>query len=173
MKFPGSLISVAVTSLLFFAAGTYAYQYVYAMLLPDVYGLQYTAPIESIEQKHFIFSLITAAIPVAVYLTWRLIPLYSADKKLFSAFMIALSIFLFVYLRYKNLLNSFEAMKESLIKKEPGPIINIPFTEMDFENYAGGGLIAGCVLSFLVFHNKTITVGQYHSRNKSGYSQEL
>jgi len=173
MKFPGSFISIVVISLLFFAAGTYGYGYVYALLVPDVYGLQYTAGIESIEQKHLTFALIAAAIPVTVYLTWRLIPLYSADKKLFSVFIIALSIFLFVYLRHKNLLNSFKEMKESLINKTSGTIINIPLTELDFENYIAAGLIAGCLFSFLVFHNKTITVGQYHSGDQSGYSQEL
>ena len=100
-----------------------------------------------------LFAVVIGSVPVLMFVTWELIPLRSLDKKISSAFIVLICVVTAVYIRYKILLHYFEGLVQSLINKTSVNAVKYPFSQLGFENYLSGGLIAGCIISYFIFHN--------------------
>ena len=99
------------------------------------------------------FSIVISIIPLSLFFTWQLIPLYSADKKLSTVFIVVICMLLATYIRYKILVSYFDELVQSVTNKNAGPSVQYAFNELNFEYYLLGGLLGGCVISYFLFHN--------------------
>ena len=153
MKFPSLIITIILLCAIFFFLGFFSFAKFYKIVLPDVYGLQYQMDLAAVENTQTVFAIVMGLVPLSLFITWGLIPLHSADKKTTTAFVIIICMAAAVYIRYKMLLHYFEGLVQSLTNKSSSSGVKYPFNELGFEYYLFGGLIAGCIISYLVFHN--------------------
>ena len=156
MKFSSLVITVFLLCAIFFFLGFFSFSKFYNMVLPDVYGVRYQMDLVAVEDTQTVFAIIAGLMPLLLFFTWQLIPLYSTDKKTSTVFIIIICMALAAYIRHKMLVSHFEEMVESLTNKNAGPSVPFSFEELYFEYYLLGGLISGCVISYLIFHNKVI-----------------
>ena len=153
MKFSSLIITIILLCAIFFFLGFLSFAKFYKIVLPDVYGLQYQMDLAAVENTQTVFAIVMGLVPLSLFITWGLIPLHSADKKTTTAFVIIICMAAAVYIRYKMLLHYFEGLVQSLTNKSSSSGVKYPFNELGFEYYLFGGLIAGCIISYLVFHN--------------------
>jgi hypothetical protein len=153
MKFPSLIITIILLCAIFFFLGFLSFAKFYNIVLPDVYGVQYQMDMAAVENMQTIFAIVTGLVPLCLFITWELIPLHSSDKKTSTAFIVLIFMAAAVYIRYKMLLHYFEGLVQSLTNKASTNGVKYPFGELGFEYYLFGGLVAGCIISYLVFHN--------------------
>jgi hypothetical protein len=154
MKSLVNIVTLFFVCAIFFFLGFLSYSRFYHIVLPDVVGIQYKMDLAAIGSNQDLFGVIAAAIPLLLFFTWQLIPLYNNDKKTFSVLLVIICIVLAVYIRYKILVSEFTKMVESSSSKTS--LIAIPFEQLGFEWYVAGGLLVGCIISFMAFHNKIV-----------------
>lgn len=136
-------------------------------MLPDIYGLQYQMDLAGVGDMQTMFAIVIGIIPLCLFITWQLIPLHSTDKQTSSAFIILICMVTTVYIRYKILVHYFEGLVQSLIDKTSASGVKYPFNELGFEYYLLGGLLCGCIISYLVFHNVVKRRSMYDRDNIS------
>lgn len=153
MKSPSFILIIFFICAVFLFAGFIFFAKFYNFVLPEVNGLKYQMDLAAVEDMQTRFAVVIGFIPLALYFTWTLIPLYSPDKKTFSVFIVFICMSLAVFIRYKILVNYFNDLIQSIAGNTVGTGIDFPFTELNYEYYLFGGLISGCVISYLVFHN--------------------
>lgn len=154
MKPAYTIIMLLSACTIFFFMGFLFYPTFYQFVLPAVDGIQYRMNLAEMGDRQDIFGLVMASIPLLLFLTWRLIPLYTIDKKNLSVLVTIICMTLAVYMRYKMLENEFAGMVESASNRLYA--ISVPFEQLQFEWYLLGGLISGCIVTYLAFHNKVI-----------------
>lgn len=154
MKPPVTIITLFFICAIFFFLGFLSYSKFYHIVLPNVEGIQYKMNLGELGYNQDIFAVISAVIPLLLFFTWQLIPLYNNDKKTFSALVVVICMALAVYIRYKILVSEFTEMVESSTNKMS--MIAVPFEQLAFEWYLAGGLLVGCIISFMAFHNKLV-----------------
>jgi hypothetical protein len=154
MKSTATLIKLFFLCAIFFFLGFLSYSKFYRLVLPGVEGIQYKMNLAEIGNNQDMFAAITAMIPLFLFFTWQLIPLYNDDKKTLSVLIVLLCLSLSTYIKYKILVADFTEMVESSSSRTS--FIAIPFEQLGFEWYLAGGLVAGCLISYLAFHNKMV-----------------
>lgn len=163
MKFPSSVVYLFFICFIFFFIGFFTYTRFFEFLVPDIAGIKYLGELTSVWDNAVLFSVITAFIPAVLFITWGLIPLYSIDKKIFTVLITIICISIVIYIRYKILFNKFNGMVQSFSIKDNAASIVFSYNDLNYEYYFGGGLIIGCIISYLAFHNKIIERRRFYS----------
>ncbi len=156
MKSPSAIITLFFLCAIFFFLGFLSYSKFYSIVLPAVDGIRYNMNLATIGNNQDMFAIVSALVPLLLFITWQLIPLQSTDKKTASAFVVLICMALAIYIRYKILLSTFTEMVQSLSNKYTSLGIAFPFEDLDYEYYLLGGLICGCIISYFIFHNKVV-----------------
>lgn len=153
MKFPSLIITIFLLCCIFFFLGFLAFSKFYQVVLPDIYGLQYQMDLAEVGDMQTMFAIVIGLIPLSLFITWQLIPLHSPDKQTSTVFIVLICMVSAVYIRYKVLVHYFEGLVQSLTDKTSTSGVKYPFNELGFEYYLFGGLLCGCIISYLLFHN--------------------
>lgn len=138
----------------FFFLGFLGYAKFYRIVLPDVPGIQYRMDLAQVISNQYFFSIIMAAVPFFLSVTWQVTPLRNMDKKTLSVLIVIICMAGAVFIRNKILAADFTNLAESASYKMYA--FSIPFEQLEFEWYLLGGLITGCCISFMAFHNRII-----------------
>lgn len=154
MRPPFFIIIFICTCACFYFAGYILYADFFELFLPAVDAVKFSVDMETLEGHHNTFGFVCALIPFCTYLTWQLTPLYTGDKRTFSGLIIGMCIFLAVYIRYKMLTKDLTGWVQSA--SDMNTSISYPFAALNYEYYIGGGLLAGCIISYLAFHNTLV-----------------
>lgn len=134
----------------FFILGLAVYETFLAFILPKK-GLSAfsTGGLNTLLFQKIYFSVALALIPVFLYITWRVSPIKSTSQKIKSVSLVSICLVVSVILRRQIIssnLNSFHL---------PTDIANtFPIENLHFHFYLLGGLLIGCLLSFLLFKQK-------------------
>ncbi len=163
MKFLSTVNILFFTCFVFFFVGFFAYSNFFEILIPGVAGIKYMGELTAVWDKAVLFAIITAFIPALLFITWGLIPLYSLDKKILTAFITIVCAVIAVYMRYKVLAGNLKEISNSFINKNTTNSIVLTFNDLNYEYYFGAGLVTGCIISYLAFHNKTIERRRFYS----------
>ena len=139
---------------LFFCTGFLLYAEFYSWWLPDIDGIIYQMDLTGLVNNQETFAAVTAAMPLLLFLTWQLVPIYSSDKKTLSALIVLFCMFMAVFIRYKILVAEYSQMVESLNSNRYP--VSVSFEQLGFEWYLAGGLLTGCTITYLSFHNIVI-----------------
>lgn len=160
MKPPYSIIFIFSICAIFFFLGFFNYAKFHQIVLPNITGINYQMDLSQLENNQNLFAFVFAAIPLLLFFTWELTPLYSLDKKTTSIFIVGICMVLATYLRYKILVSDFDDILQSHAGASLATTITYPFEEINYEYYLLGGLLMGCIISYSLFHNvvKTRTV---------------
>jgi hypothetical protein len=160
MKPPYTIIIIFFICAIFFFLGFFGYTKFYQIVLPNIIGINYLMDLSQLEKNQTLFAFVFAAIPLLLFFTWELTPLHSLDKKTTSLFVVGICMVLATYIRYKILVNHFEEVLQSPTGRYSATTITYPFEEINYEYYLLGGILMGCIISYLLFHNvvKTRTV---------------
>lgn len=156
MKSPAAIITIFFLCAIFFFLGFLSYSKFYGIVLPAVDGIRYNMDLAAIGSNQDIFATVFALVPLLLFITWQLIPLQSTDKKTASAFVVLICMVLATYIRYKILVSHFSEMLKSQTNKYSSLGIAFSFQDLNYEFYLLGGLIIGCIISYLLFHNKVV-----------------
>lgn len=154
MKPVSTLITLFFVCAIFFFAGFLLYPKFYTVFLPDVEGIQYQMNLAGLIKNQEIFAAVISAVPLLLFLTWELVPLYNGDKKTLSVLIVLICMIVGVWIRYMILVDEYTNMVESLSNRIY--MVPVSFDEIGFEWYLAGGLLAGCIITYLSFHNKVI-----------------
>lgn len=154
MKFPAAFINILFVCILFFFLGFIGYPSFYELVLPDLFSVKYQMDLVKLEDRQTLFAGVWALVPFLIFFTWQIIPLYSGDKKTFTVFIVIICMVLATYTRYKMLVYHFNKMADSFSDKSA--YLSFPFEQLNFEWYLAGGLLTGCIISYLAFHNKVV-----------------
>lgn len=154
MRLISDFITLFFICAVFFFLGFLGCAKFYRIVLPDVPGIQYRMDLAQVISNQDFFSVIIAAVPLLLYVTWQMIPLRNIDKKTLSVFIVIICMAGTVFIRYKILAADFTNLAESASYKMYA--FSIPFEQLEFEWYLLGGLITGCCISFMAFHNRII-----------------
>ncbi|MES2850521.1 MAG: hypothetical protein V4685_15785 [Bacteroidota bacterium] len=155
MRSPAVIITIFFLCAIFFFLGFLSYSKFYGIALPAVDGIRYNMDLASIGSNQDMFAFVFALVPLLLFITWQLIPLQSTDKKTASAFVVLICMALTTYIRYKMLVADFNEMLQSQTNKYSTGI-TFSFQDLNYEFYLLGGLLVGCIISYLLFHNKVV-----------------
>ena len=156
MKSPTNIIVLFFICAIFFFLGFFSYTKFYGIVLPGVDGIRYNMELDAIGSNQDMFATVFAFSPLLLFITWHLIPLHSTDKKTTTVFIVLLCMIGATYIRYKMLVSHFNEMVESQTNKYSSLGISFPFQDLNYEFYLLAGLIVGCTISYLLFHNKVV-----------------
>lgn len=154
MKDPFFVIILICICACFYFLGYIFYFNFLSHFLPEIDGVKFNVQESELVYIHNSFGFVCALLPLSVYLTWQAIPLFSVHKKTLSFLIIYICISLSIFLRYKMLTNELSTLVQSL--NSVGTVITFQFTALHYEFYIGGGILLGCIISYLAFHNKVV-----------------
>jgi hypothetical protein len=154
MKPVSSFITLFFICAVFFFLGFFWYANFYRIVLPDVQGIQYQMDLAQVISDHYFFAVIMAAVPLFLSITWQVIPLRNIDKKILSALMVLICMAGAVYIQHIILVSEFTTLAGSASNNMYD--IAVPFEQVAFEWCLLAGLVAGCIITFLAFHNRII-----------------
>jgi hypothetical protein len=145
-----TLLFTLLLPIVFFILGVAVYETFLDLILPKTGHLAFsTGGKDTLLFQKIYFSLALALIPVSLYFTWRISPIITTPKKIKSLILVSICLVVSVILRQQIIssnLNSFHS---------PADITNVlPIENLHFHLYLFGGLLVGCLLSFLLFKQK-------------------
>jgi hypothetical protein len=160
MKLSKQTIVIAIIlSIVLFAAGICIWDKLYMLILPKIGNVKYFET--SMTGQYIIFflpCLALALIPIAAILVWRYAPVFSMQRKLLSVGIITGVMIISVLARREMISYKARQLELSALVDLPnpsGPVqIGIATSELRFEQYILGGLIAGSIISFFVLREK-------------------
>ncbi len=134
----------------FFILGVAVYETFLTLILPKIKHSVFTSShLNTHLFQQIYFSVALALIPVFLNVTWRVSPIITIPQKIKSVILVSLCLVVSVILRrqiiYLNL-TSFHL---------PTGVTNaVSIQNLHFHFYLFGGLLVGCLLSFLLFKQK-------------------
>jgi hypothetical protein len=134
----------------FFILGVAVYETFLALILPksEHSGFSTNGLSTFLVQKIY-FSVTLALIPVFLHITWRISPILSASQKIKSVSLVSICLLVSIILRRQIISSNLNSIHLS------NDIANtFPIENLHFHFYLLGGLLVGCLLSFLLFKQK-------------------
>lgn len=136
----------------FFILGVMVYETFLGLILPKTGHLGFsTNGLSTLLFQKIYFSLALAQIPVFLYITWRISPILSTSQKIKSVILVSICLLVSVILRRQIISSNLNAIHL------PNDIANtFSIENLHFHFYLLGGLLIGCLLSFLLFKQKKL-----------------
>ena len=150
-----TLVLTILTSLVLFILTFTQFGKLFEFLMPRIENLQYqTTDIRSQFKLAIFFSIVIGLTPILLYLTWRLGRIEKTKRRIYSGLIIICFMTISVALRQYLIKLSFSEMTN--LKAQTGETIygSFDIENLNFENYLLGGLILGCIVSYLFLKDK-------------------
>ena len=150
-----TLVLTILTSLVLFILTFTQFAKLFQFLMPRIENLQYqTTDIRSPFKLEIFFSIVIGLTPILLYLTWRLGRIEKTKRRIFSGLIVIGFIAISVALRHYLIKSSISGLTN--LKTQTGETIYRSFAieDLNFENYLLGGLILGCMVSYLFLKDK-------------------
>lgn len=145
-----TLLFTALLPIGFFILGLAVYETFLAFILPkSAHSAFSTGGLSTLLVQKIYFSLALALIPVFLYITWRVSPIITTSQKIKSVILVSICLVVSVILRRQIISSNLK-----LIVLAPNISKVFPFENLHFHFYLFGGLLIGCLLSFLLFKQK-------------------
>ena len=145
-----TLILTIVTSIVLFILTLTIFGDFFELLIPKIENLQYqTTEISSQFRLALYFSIAIGLVPIFLYLTWRLARIKTTKRKVFSGIIVIVFMFISIIFRQQLIKSTFKGLTN--LKTQTGETIynSIAIENLHFEYYLLGGLILGCIVSFV------------------------
>lgn len=152
-----NIVIILLSSLLLLFLGMVFTGDLFGLLLPKVHQATYQANgVGGGFWFFFFLSFIVALIPLLLFITWRVTPIAKTSQKFVSIGLVLAFGFIAVMLRrliiileLKNLVarNNINGVQYS------GSFL---FEKLYFEYYLLAGIVAGCILSYIIYRNKIL-----------------
>ena len=150
-----TLVLTILTSLVLFILTFTQFGKLLEFLMPRIENLQYqTTDIRSQFKLAIFFSIVIGLTPILLYLTWLLGRIEKTKRRTYSGLIIIGFMTISVALRQYLIKLSFNEMTN--LKAQTGETIygSFDIENLNFENYLFGGLILGCIVSYLFLKDK-------------------
>lgn len=150
-----TLVLTILTSLVLFILTFTQFGKLLEFLMPRIENLQYqTTDIGSQFKLAIFFSIVIGLTPILLYLTWRLGRIEKTKRRTYSGLIVIGFMAISVALRQYLIKSSFSGLTN--LKTQTGETIYGSFAieNLNFENYLLGGLILGCIVSYLFLKDK-------------------
>ncbi|MBO9621098.1 MAG: hypothetical protein J7539_18945 [Niabella sp.] len=109
---------------------------------------------DAIVKTATLFSLVLAFIPVLAVLTWRLGRIKTLRRQIISGVLILFFMTLGAFARHQEVKMFFTKVVRPAVLVNGTTSIIYPIDPVNFVYYILGGLVAGCVLSFVLFRER-------------------
>jgi len=138
-----------------FAMGQLLFVNAFKFFEPKIDGIlfQIKESSESVKTS-ILFSLSFALIPILIVLTWRLTPITSLNKKLFSALLVLVFIVIAIIARHEEVKTYFTTVVKPAVLTNGRTSITYPIDPVNFVYYITSGLFIGCAVSYVLFRPK-------------------
>lgn len=150
-----TLVLTILTSLVLFILTFTQFEKLFQFLMPRIENLQYqTTDIRTQFKLEIFFSIVIGLTPILLYLTWRLGRIEKTKRRTFSGLIVIGFIAISVAIRHYLIKSSLSGLTN--LKTQTGETIYHSFAieDLNFENYLLGGLILGCMVSYLFLKDK-------------------
>lgn len=146
-----TLLLIIITSLVLFVLTIIQFDKIFELLLPKIENVSLISnSLHSSFSIGLLFSIVVALAPILVYITWRVSPISTIKNKMLSSFLIVLFMMLSIIIRQQTI-----KMNSQLSNPNDGnPQIVYPIEKAHFEYFLFGGLVIGCVLSYITLRDK-------------------
>lgn len=143
-------------SLILFLSVYYTFGDLFEFMLPKVDNGYYSST-NFFEQFRIVLlsSLTFGLIPFFALLTWRITPIVSKKEKIISILIVLTSMALAILVRQQMIRSYFSSMARGLNSASEKVTINYPLSKINFEYYLFTGLCIGCIISYVVFKQKS------------------
>jgi hypothetical protein len=134
----------------FFILGLMVYETFLDLILPkSAHSAFSTGGIGTRMIQQIYFSIALALIPIFLYITWRISPIITTPQKIKSLILVSICLVVSVIL-----LRQIISSNLNTIHLPTGVTNVLPIENLHFHLYLFGGLLVGCLLSFLLFKQK-------------------
>lgn len=145
-------ISIALFVVAFFSFGT-----IYESLLPRVNnGFYQASEFIGLFDTSLVPALVIGLIPLLIWTTWRLANITSNRQKILSISIVIICITLAVLVRREMIKFYFAGLTGKTETINGKIYVSFPLNKVNFEFYMYGGLIIGCLISYLLFRQRKI-----------------
>ena len=146
-----TLLLIIITSLVLFVLTIIQFDKIFELLLPKIENVSFISnSLHSSFSTGLLFSIAVALVPILVYITWRISPISTTKNKMLSGLVILLFMILSIFIRQQTI-----KMNSQLSNPKAGnPKMVYPVEKAHFEYFLFGGLVIGCVLSYITLRDK-------------------
>lgn len=146
-----TLLLIIFTSLALFALTIFQFNKIFEFLFPKNENVLYmTNSLHSSFSLAFVVSIAVALVPILIYITWRVAPISTVKNKLLSGLLIFFFMILSIVIRQQTI----KFYSQLSNPKDGKPKIVYPIEKANFEYFLFGGLVLGCVLSYVTLRDK-------------------
>ncbi|MFT3681026.1 MAG: hypothetical protein QM791_12180 [Ferruginibacter sp.] len=150
-----TIILIVLISIVLFVLGLFLFGNIYEILLPkpDNGFYQETASGGQFKRS-LIFAVVFGLTPIFIWATWRLAPITLKLQKNYTILTVIVCILLAVVLRQQLLKLYFSRFTNNINSTTANLHVGYPIDKVYFEYYMFGGLIMGCLISYLLFRQR-------------------
>ncbi|MEP6746649.1 MAG: hypothetical protein ABJB86_02925 [Bacteroidota bacterium] len=141
------------TSVILFTGGLTTFRQLLKLLEPNVEGIEFVI---TGSLTAFLFSPTLGLIPILTFITWQLSGIDLLYRKIFSISIIILTIAAALFTRRQEVKIFFNSVVRPLLLTNGKTHAVYPIDPRNFVYYLFGGLLSGCILSFLILRQKNI-----------------
>ena len=150
-----TLVLTILTSLVLFILTFTQFGKLLEFLMPRIENLHYqTADIGSQFKLAIFFSIVIGLTPILLYLTWRLGRIENAKRRTYSGLIVVVFMAISVALRHFLIKSTFSGLTYLKTQTDEAIYSSFALENLNFENYLLGGLILGCIVSYLFLKDK-------------------
>jgi hypothetical protein len=150
-----TLVLTMLTSLVLFILTFTQFRKLLEFLMPKIENIQYqTTDIGSQFKLALFFSIVIGLTPIFLYLTWRFGRIEKTKRRTYCGLIVIVFMAISVALRQYLIKSTFSGLTN--LKSQTGETIYSSFAteNLNFEYYVLGGLILGCIVSYLFLKDK-------------------
>ena len=150
-----TLVLTILTSLVLFILTFTQFGKLLEFLMPRIENLQYqTTDIGSQFKLAIFFSIVIGLTPILLYLTWRLGRIENTKRRTYSGLIVVVFMAISVALRQYLIKSTFSGLTYLKTQTDETIYSSFALENLNFENYLLGGLILGCIVSYLFLKDK-------------------
>lgn len=145
-----TLFLTILTSLVLFILTFTQFGKLLEFLMPRIENLQYQATdIGSQFKLAIFFSIVIGLTPILLYVTWRLGRIEKTKRRIYCGLIVVVFMAISVALRQYLIKSTFSGPTDLKAQTDGTIYRSFALENLNFENYLLGGLILGCVFSYL------------------------
>ena len=150
-------ILILLFSVALFILGFFTFSSLFEVILPKIDGGFYQVTEHGeLFRTSIIFSLVLGLTPFLIHITWRYSPILNKKRKIVCVLTVVISMLIAIIIRQQMLKSYFVSQTNNFPPNIEKLHLSYPMKDVNIEYYLLGGLISGCLISFLLLRQKRL-----------------
>ncbi|MET4141007.1 hypothetical protein [Pedobacter sp. UYP1] len=151
------IVLTIVSSIILFILTMTQFWKLFGLLLPEIENLKYNSTsLTGQFRTTLFFSAVIGLAPILLYLTWLLASVRTTKNRIVSIFIVFTFMIISTIWRQQTIKSAFTEIPDLKTQSEETVYSTVSIENLNFEYYLLGGLILGCMVSYLITKNQSI-----------------